>query len=39
MSLAVDAHVAQLAVGVAGELGVHGTELAVLGPDAQGMVE
>ena len=36
---AVDAHVAQLTVGVAGELGEHGTELAMLGPDAQGMVE
>ena len=39
MSLAVDAHVAQLAIGVAGKLGVHGAELAVLGPNAQGMVE
>ena len=35
----VDAHVVELAIGVAGELGEHGTELAVLGPDAQGLVE
>src|SRR3954463_15875427 len=36
---AIDAHVAELAIGVAGELGIGGAELAPLGPDAEGMVE